>query len=139
MKRTLLLAFLLICALKVSAGIDIGNITVTITGLKNDKGNIVLALVNSKESFDSEEIKPFMGAVVHVKDGSATYTFNNVPYGEYAIKFFQDENGSGKLECGLFGLPKEQYGFSNNAQSKNYKKAQFKINQPELKLTVKAR
>jgi len=139
MKKTLLLAFLLICALKVSADINVGNIIVTITGLKNDKGSIVLALVNSKESFDSEEIKPFVGAVVQVKDGSATYIFNNVPYGEYAIKFFQDENGSGKLECGLFGLPREQYGFSNNVQSKNYKKAQFRFNQPELTLVIKAR
>ena len=107
MKKPLLLAFLLIGALRASADINRGNITVTITGLKTDKGNIVLALVNSKESFDSEEIKPFLGATAQVKEGSATYTFKNVPYGEYAIKIFHDENGSGKLEYGLFGIPKE--------------------------------
>lgn len=98
-----------------------------------------LALVNSKESFDSDDLKPFMGAAVQVKDGSATCTFKNVPYGEYAIKFFHDENGSGKLEYGLFGIPKEQYGFSNNVQSKDYKKAQFEFKQPELALTINAR
>lgn len=139
MKKTLLLSFLLICTLKASTDINNGNITVTITGLKTDKGNVVLALVNSKESFDSEDIKPFMGVAVQIKDGSATYTFKNVPYGEYAIKFFHDENGSGKLEYGLFGIPRKQYGFSNNGQSKNYKKAQFKFNQPELTLTINAR
>lgn len=139
MKNTLLLSFLLICTLNAFADINRGNITVTITGLKTDKGNIILALVNSKESFDSEDIKPFVGAVVQIKDGSATYTFKNVPYGEYAIKFFHDKNGSGKLEYGLFGIPNEQYGFSNNVHAKNYKKAQFEFNQPELTLTINAR
>lgn len=139
MQKNLLLSFLLICTLRAFADINNGNITVTLTGLKTDKGNIVLALVNSKESFDSEDIKPFMGAAVQIKGGSATYTFKNVPYGEYAIKFFHDENGSGKLEYGLFGIPKEQYGFSNNVQSKDYKKAQFAFNQPQLNLIINAR
>lgn len=139
MKKTFLLLFLSICALNACAEINSGNITVIINGLKTDKGNIVLALVNSQESFDSEEIKPFRGAAVQVKDGAAAYTFKNVPYGEYALKFFQDENGSGQLEYGLFGLPREQYGFSNNGRSKNYKKAQFEFNQPELTLIINAR
>ena len=139
MKKTLLLSSLLICALNTFADTNHGSIAVTITGLKTDKGNVVLALVNSKESFDSEDIKPFMGAAVQVKGGSAAYTFKNVPYGEYAIKFFHDENGSGKLEYGLFGIPREQYGFSNNIRSKNYAKAQFEFNQPELILSINAR
>lgn len=139
MRKNLLLSLLLICTLHAFADINNGNVTVTLTGLKTNKGNIVLALVNSKESFDSEDIKPFMGAVVQIKDGSAAYTFKNVPYGEYAIKFFHDENGSGKLEYGLFGIPREQYGFSNNVRSKNYTKAQFEFNQPELTLTINAR
>lgn len=139
MKKTLLFSFLFIWAFKVSADSNSGNIMVTITGLKTDKGNIVLALVNSKESFDSEEITPFMGATAQVKEGLATYVFKNVPYGEYAIKFFQDENGSGKLEYNLFSIPREQYGFSNNVPSKDYKKAQFKFNQPQLSLIINAR
>ena len=139
MKKTFLLPCLLICTLNAFADVNNGNITVTITGLKTDKGSIDLALVNSKESFDSEDIKPFMGATVQIKDGSAIYTFKNVPYGKYAIKFFHDENGSGKLEYGLFGIPREQYGFSNNIRSKNYAKAQFEFNQPELSLTINAR
>ena len=138
MRKTILLPILLFCAITAFSETTNGNVTVTITGLKTDKGNIVLALVNSEESFDSDDIKPFMGAVVQVKEGSAAYTFKNVPYGEYAIKFFHDENGSGKLEYGLFGIPREQYGFSNNISSKNYKKALFKFNQPELTLSINA-
>lgn len=131
--------FLMGYFVNIGGAVNKGNITITITGLKTDKGNVVLALVNSKESFDSEDIEPFFGAAVRIKDGSAAYTFKNVPYGEYAIKFFHDENGSGKLEYGLFGIPKEQYGFSNNVRAKNYKKAQFDFNQPELVLTINAR
>ena len=42
--------------------------------------------------------------------------FEPVPKGEYAIRFYQDENGNGKLDLGLFGIPKEGVGSSNNAR-----------------------
>ena len=34
--------------------------------------------------------------------------------GSYGIKVLVDVNGNGKMDFNFFGLPKEQYGFSNN-------------------------
>ena len=36
--------------------------------------------------------------------------------GRYAIRLFQDENGNGELDLGLFKIPKEGVGCSNNAK-----------------------
>jgi uncharacterized protein (DUF2141 family) len=41
-----------------------------------------------------------------------------VPHGEYAIAVFVDVNGNGKMDKNFLGIPKEQYGFSNNVMGK---------------------
>ena len=38
----------------------------------------------------------------------------SVEPGDYAIAVYHDENGNGKMDKRLFGIPKEPYGFSNN-------------------------
>jgi len=42
--------------------------------------------------------------------------FDPVPSGEYAIRSYQDENGNGTLDLGLFSVPKEGVGSSNDAR-----------------------
>jgi uncharacterized protein (DUF2141 family) len=39
-----------------------------------------------------------------------------VPYGEYAVAAFLDMNGNGKQDRNFLGIPKEPYGFSNDAR-----------------------
>ena len=41
-----------------------------------------------------------------------------VPPGRYAVSLYLDENGNGKLDSGLFGIPKEPVGVSNNPRSR---------------------
>ncbi len=66
------------------------------------------------------------------KDGQATATLQNVPYGEYAIKLFHDEDNSGRFLTNAFGIPKVEYGFSNNAHGlfgpASFGKAKFQLN-----------
>lgn len=42
--------------------------------------------------------------------------FDDVPAIPFAIKAFHDADADGQLTCGLMGIPKEPYGFSNNAR-----------------------
>ena len=42
--------------------------------------------------------------------------FDPVPAGTYAIRFYQDTNDNGVLDLGLFGIPKEGVGCSNDAR-----------------------
>ncbi len=47
--------------------------------------------------------------------GTTIVTVPNVPPGRYASQVFHDRNGNGKIDRGLFGIPKEPVGFSNDA------------------------
>jgi uncharacterized protein (DUF2141 family) len=45
-----------------------------------------------------------------------TAHFKDLPPGQYAAVVFQDFNGNGKLDKNFLGIPKEPYGFSNDAR-----------------------
>ena len=55
----------------------------------------------------------------------------DVPDGEYAIVFFVDANKNNKLDKNFIGIPKEQYGFSNNAMGSlsapSFEQAKFSV------------
>jgi uncharacterized protein (DUF2141 family) len=104
-------------------------LTVEITGIKNDQGKILLQLFNSKENYQNNTA--YSANMIKAKQGIVTVTFDNLEAGEYAIRYFHDENDNGKLEQNLFGMPVEGYGFSNNAKA-NFGPAAFE----DMKVTI---
>lgn len=50
--------------------------------------------------------------------GVTTVSLAGLPPGRYAVQAFLDENGNGKVDQALFGIPKEGVGFSNDARIK---------------------
>ena len=48
--------------------------------------------------------------------GLTTVTVRDVKPGRYAAQVFYDQNGNGKVDRALFGIPKEGVGFSNDAK-----------------------
>ena len=91
-----------------------GIVKVIITGIENTDGNVEIGIYNSKETF-SVFGKEIQGAKVKpIKTGSLNYTFENLLDGTYAIAVWHDENGNQKMDKNLFGVPKENYGFSKN-------------------------
>nr|WP_231708203.1 DUF2141 domain-containing protein [Sphingomonas populi] len=48
--------------------------------------------------------------------GITTVSLTGLPPGRYAVQAFLDENGNGKVDQALFGIPKEGVGFSNDAR-----------------------
>ncbi len=110
-----------------------GNLTVNISGIVGDQGVIRFALFNSKESYDYSDkynvMPPFYKTTTNQisSDGTATIVVQNIPYGEYAFKLFHDKDNSGKLPETWSGTPKEEVGFSNNADAKNGKPRYFQV------------
>ncbi|WP_347084338.1 DUF2141 domain-containing protein [Bacteroides uniformis] len=74
---------------------------------------LYVAIYNSEETFMK---KPLTAFRIDVKDTSLSIPCQGLPTGTYAISLFQDENGNGKLDTAVFGIPTEKYGFSNDAQ-----------------------
>jgi len=93
-----------------------GVLKVAISGMKNEKGDVKVALFNSKENFEGSG-PAFRSARAEVKHGRSECEFSGVPFGIYALKVFHDENGNGKLDKNSMGQPRERYGFSNNARN----------------------
>lgn len=91
-----------------------GVLTVHITGFKEDRGDALVQLANSRTDYESDE-EAFRYAAIPVVNGEATAVFENAPYGEYGVKTFHDANRNRKLDFGLTG-PTEAYGFSNGAR-----------------------
>jgi uncharacterized protein (DUF2141 family) len=91
-----------------------GTFIVQMHGMKTDIGVMRVALFGKHDNFPGD--KPFRGATALIKNHAAQCTFENVPFGEYAVSAFHDENANQKLDFGLFG-PVEAYGFSNGARS----------------------
>jgi uncharacterized protein (DUF2141 family) len=89
------------------------NLVVTVDGVRNANGAIHIDLNNSEASWKSKAAPVATGSV-KAAPGSVTYTFENVTPGLYSIDVFQDTDGSGKMQTGMFGKPKGAYGFSNN-------------------------
>ena len=91
-----------------------GSIQVNVTGASSSKGSVVIGLYNSAEGF-SESDKSFKGGTVAASTTSVTYTFKNIPDGIYGIAVWHDEDDNKELNTNFIGIPKEKYGFSNNA------------------------
>lgn len=90
-------------------------ITVTIDGLRNDKGYVMVALHNGESEFPGDDAYKTLS--VEIKDGSAEAIFEEVPAGEYAVAVMHDENGNEEMDFNSYGMPLEGFGFSNEAQA----------------------
>ncbi len=97
-----------------NANASSGSLTVAINGLKNQKGQICLSLFSQSEGFPGKSDRAVAVQCVQTSEASLGVTFKNLNPGNYAVALFHDVNADGKLNTGLFGIPKEGFGFSRN-------------------------
>ncbi|ABL65572.1 DUF2141 domain-containing protein [Chlorobium phaeobacteroides] len=91
-----------------------GSIIVHIQNLKKPEGLLGVALFSSEQGFPGKSERAFAKKGVKITATSQDVTFDNIPYGTYAISVFHDENSNEKLDTMIFGIPKEGVGVSNN-------------------------
>ena len=82
--------------------------------IANPKGQIKLALFDSKEAYESGAA-PVRAIAVQVTGETVTATIPNVLHGRYGFKIVPDKNGDGAMNTNPFGMPIEPFAFSNNA------------------------
>ncbi len=117
-----------------------GDIVVRITNLRNDIGNAAVALYNSPDGFPGDSTKVYRADIGEISRGESRVMFRDVPYASYAIAVLHDENRNGKMEKGLFGIPKEGYGFSNDASGfmgpPDFDDAKFRLGSDSITITI---
>lgn len=104
------------------------NVVVEIAPLRNNDGQVFLELNDENE----EIIKGYSEKIVNNK---CIVVLENLKPGKYAFKYFHDENSDEKINTNFMGIPKEGYGFSNNAKGKfgppSFEKMIFEIEQSD--------
>ncbi len=80
-----------------------------ITGLEEPKGKVAIQICDD------------MGATfgeywLFVESDEVGLFIPDLEAGNYALKFFHDENNNGTMDKNIFGIPKEAFGFSNDAK-----------------------
>src|SRR5690349_5051697 len=88
------------------------NLIVTIENLKNINGDLLIGLYDNASNFPR---KVATGKVVKVTEKLMKVTFPDLKPGNYAVSVLHDENQNKDMDQGRLGIPKEGYGFSNNA------------------------
>lgn len=110
MKTIAILFSLFLCQIAF-AQTETGNITVSVENLSSEEGKVYFALFN-EDNFLKKA--PIQGEVSEIKEGIAQITFSEVPTGTYAITAYHDKNGNQQMDFESNGIPKENYGVSNN-------------------------
>ena len=93
-----------------------GSLSVSVSGVRNDNGSVRCGLYSSADGFRVPG-REMRGAVARIRNGHAPCVFAGVPAGTYAVAVFHAEHNEAQMETGLFGKPKQGYGFSRNPSS----------------------
>jgi uncharacterized protein (DUF2141 family) len=108
-----------------------GKFILSVVGFESDEGKAMIALINSEESYSETGVN-FKSIALDIEDQKTEWNIDELPFGEYAIKLYHDENGNKKMDRNILGIPSEDYGFSNNATGSfgpaKYEDAKFNFN-----------
>lgn len=108
-----------------------GELNFTIKDIKQGSGTLYVALFKGAENYKSN--LPHRAQQVEASKSQLDVSFNRLPKGEYAIRYFHDQNGNQKMDMNLFGMPIEGFGYSNNAKPNmgpaSYQQMKFEVSE----------
>jgi len=94
-------------------------VAVTITDLRNADGRVLACMTSREDRFPRcRGVQTAYTTSVPAHRGALVVNFADVKPGRYAIALLHDENGNGKADRALGMMPKEGFGFSNDAPVK---------------------
>jgi len=118
-------------------------LTVRVTGARNAKGKIRVALFRDGKGFpnDASRAVHTQAADIDPQTLRAQVVFADLPAGVYAVSVFHDENMNEKLDKNFVGVPKEGYGASNNPKKKmgppNFDETRFQLGVADQSVEIK--
>jgi uncharacterized protein (DUF2141 family) len=143
MTKNILLSAILISLIFTSSKLCAQEVEVTITGLKNSKGQIVIGVFKDDATFQKENAflsKSFKKE--EIIEGKMKVTFILEP-GVWGLSLLDDENMSGLMEYNFIGIPKEGFGFSDYYHSgltkPKFDAFRFTLEKEKKKITIKVR
>jgi len=108
-KQTFALLIALLTINVVVAQNETFTIKIEVTGLKSSEGKVLIEVLDKNQ----QSVADAKGEITNNK---SVVEFKNLPAGTYAIQYYHDENNNDEMDTGMFGIPLEGYGFSNDAR-----------------------
>ena len=112
-----------------------GELKVTVENIKRD-------VFESDRGENSEQRPGIVGGLIKAVEAGRTEGVIELREGTYAIGFYIDKNQNEKIDTNFLGIPKEQFGFSNDVMGKfgppSFEAASF-VHKDETELTMRAR
>lgn len=90
-----------------------GRIDVSLSNLRNQRGNVLMCLTRDPKHFPKCDRDPAAKKLTVPAARTGGIAITDLAPGVYAIAAVHDENGNNKLDTAL-GIPKEGFGFSRN-------------------------
>lgn len=101
-----------VCVLADHGIAQAASVDVALNGARSSSGQFQVALVDA-DGYDGKA-KPVAGRMLAPVGETTRISFDDVAPGRYAVMVTHDENGNGRLDTNIVGMPVEGYGFSNN-------------------------
>jgi uncharacterized protein (DUF2141 family) len=115
-----------------------GKLKITLTNIKKS-GKIRAAVYRREDEFPGDKTI-FKYLATEASNGKCELDFESIPFGSYAVAVYQDVNGNGKLDKGMFGIPEEPFAFSNNFRPRfggpSFDKCKFDFKENNQMLTI---
>jgi len=116
---------------------SLAQLEITIKNIQNDKGNVRVGIFKDKETFLKNAA---YGKVVKARKNELKVIFDDLPSGTYAVSVIHDENENGKLDSNMIGIPKEGFGFANDAMGTfgppGFEKASITVETQKVSITI---
>lgn len=91
------------------------DVDVIARGLRNQEGSVLFALFVEPRGFPDQGELAAMRVEVPIDGDQVQARFSDVPDGQaLAVAVLHDEDGDKRMATGLFGMPREGFGVSNN-------------------------
>lgn len=100
-------------AASVSAQAPGANLDLAVTGLRNNKGNVLVCLTANPKAFPDCSKDPNSRKATVAAINAGHIHFEGLSAGTWAVSLIHDENGNGKLDTAAM-IPREGFGFSRN-------------------------
>lgn len=111
-------------------------IKVAVVNALSDKGTVEFAFYN-ESGFLKE---PLFTQSASIKEGQSFVVFTGIKSGNYAVVCFHDENENNQMDFEVNGMPKENYGTSNNPMNygpPQFEDSKFEVTNEDLTLEIK--
>ena len=89
-------------------------LTLIVEGMSSDEGNLGVLIFNGPKGWAEDRTAALRDISIPAVKGTQTLKVPGLPPGKYAVALIHDLNKNHKLDKNFIGMPKEQWGMSNN-------------------------